>query len=91
MTKANLFVAGFIVLLLAIAINTFFGVTAYDRTGVKANANCQEIEVVKTGLRETLEEAQLFVQTSPVRSATDKAQSLKFYDDALARLAPRKC
>jgi hypothetical protein len=91
MTRRSGLTAAVTLVLLAIAVNTFFGVTAYDRTGAKANANCREIEVVKTGLRATLAEARFFVQSSPVRSRAEKAQSLKFYDDALARLAPRKC
>jgi hypothetical protein len=56
-----------------------------------ARTNCQQVELAKTGLRETLEESERFVQSSPVRSAEEKAQSVEFYRDALGRLKPRHC
>ena len=90
-TKGRALVAMFVILLLAIGVNGYFGVSAYDRTSGKATSNCREIEVVKQGLRETLQEAQTFVQTSHVRSSAEKTASLKFYDDAIARVAPHRC
>jgi hypothetical protein len=54
-------------------------------------ANCRQIEVVKTGLRETILEASHFTTSSPIRTLQEKQQATMFYRDALERLKPRKC
>jgi hypothetical protein len=53
--------------------------------------NCRQIEVVKHGLVMTLEEAERFSSSSPVRTAQEKRAGEAFYGDALERLAPRRC
>lgn len=70
---------------------TVLAVFAYTQLGRNQVTNCQQIEVVKTGLRETLQEAENFVTSSPVRSAVEKRQAIEFYGDALGRLKPRHC
>lgn len=56
-----------------------------------AVANCGQIEVVKRGLRETLEEAERFALSSPVRSKVEREAVATFYRDSLGRLRPRHC
>jgi hypothetical protein len=53
--------------------------------------DCEEIELVKSGLRETLEAAESFATSSHVRTAGEKEQIVTFYRDALGRLRPRHC
>lgn len=53
--------------------------------------DCHEIELVKTGLRETLEESDRFASSSHVRTAQEKREITTFYRDALGRLKPRHC
>jgi hypothetical protein len=53
--------------------------------------DCREIELVKTGLRETLEESDRFASTSRVRTPREKLEMAVFYRDALGRLKPRHC
>jgi len=53
--------------------------------------NCRQIEKVKHGLVMTLEEADKFSSSSPVRTDREKRASERFYSDALERLRPRKC
>jgi hypothetical protein len=53
--------------------------------------DCEEIETVKTGLRATMEEAERFGKSSPVRSQAQREAIATFYRDALNRLKPRHC
>lgn len=53
--------------------------------------DCREIELVKTGLRETLEESDRFARSSRVRTPQEKTEIAMFYHDALGRLKPRHC
>lgn len=64
---------------------------AYTRLGHNQTANCQQIELVKSGLRQTMEEAERFGKSSPVRSKAQREQIATFYRDALGRLRPRQC
>lgn len=70
-------VAGFVVLLMQI-----------HGTAV---SNCRQIELVKSGLAQTLEESQRFAASSPVRSQAQRERVVRFYRDALGRLKPRDC
>jgi len=53
--------------------------------------DCREIELVKTGLRETLKESDSFASSSRVRTPQEKQEITTFYRDALGRLKPRRC
>jgi hypothetical protein len=75
---------GYVILAVCIALALF-------EIGRFSQRNCREVEVVKTGLRATLKQAEQFVVTSHVRTPTEKADAEAFYQAALARLPPRRC
>jgi hypothetical protein len=67
---------------------------AYNYFHLKTDVvqNCEEIEVVKAGVRKTIEKAaQQFSNSSPVRGETEKKATEKYYNEVLATFAPKKC
>lgn len=69
----------------------FFSVLAYERVHKGEVVNCEEIEVVKTGLRETIEQEAKFTNTSRVRTTLEKTKAETAYNEILARFKARKC
>lgn len=70
---------------------SFIAVIAIDKVDGKATRGCQEIEVVKTALRETIEQAATFTATSKVRSPAEKVAGQREYNEILARFKPNSC
>lgn len=77
-----------LVLLMTIA-TAIFAVFVFLGQRQEVLTNCREIELVRVGLRESLEEAQHFAASSPVRSAAQKHAIVTFYAGAVGREVPR--
>lgn len=91
MTKNQLIAVGIVAILLAIGANTVFAVRAFDKSETSIVINCKEIEVVKTALRETIEQSANFTSSSPVRSKNEKSEAEIFYNEVLSRFKARNC
>lgn len=77
--------------LTAFAVLGYFSITAFERSNGSIVQNCEEIELVKSALRETIEQSKRFVQSSKVRSPTEKKASEEYYAEVLDKFHERKC
>jgi len=66
-------------------------VLAFTSANSSIKGNCNNIEEVKTSLRQIIGEAKTLQEKSPVRSKLEKEASTQFYTDTLGRLKGRNC
>lgn len=77
--------------LAAFSTLSYFAITAYDRANHTSIQACNEVELVKTALRETIEQEATFTATSKVRTAQEKKEGEETYNEILTRFSPHQC
>lgn len=91
MTKNGALIAVVMLLMAALLASSVLGVLAFSGQYSVSTQNCEEIETVKTAIRQVLTQSQRQFQTSKIRTPQEKAEVTAYYQRISALFVARHC